>query len=203
MRRALLLAVVAGVVAAPAAHADGDPASDVLIGQNVFLPYAQTIPVDLARRISAGVQAANASGYKLKVAIVAGRTDLGLVQGLWLKPKQYAPFLGRELQFVYKGTLVVEMPNGFGVFSASRGVQRERRALDRVTIGPGPKGLGEAMVAAVGRLSPAAAKAAASSGGGSDVFDRVLIGIGAAVLLVALILGGRAVRQRRSATNAG
>jgi hypothetical protein len=203
MRRALLLAAVAALLVVPAARADGDPASDVLLGQDVFLPYSQTIPVELARRINTGVEAANRSGFRLKVAIIAGRTDLGLAQSLWLKPKQYAPFLGRELRFLYKGTLVVEMPNGFGVYSASRPVGREQRLLDGVTVGPRPEGLGEAMVAGLGQLSPAAAKAT-RPGGGSDVLDRVLIGVGAAVLLAALVVGGRAVKQRREApTSAG
>jgi hypothetical protein len=201
MRRALLLAAVAAFLVLPAARADGDPASDVLLGQDVFLPYSQTIPVALARRIEAGVEAAKKSGFKLKVAIIAARTDLGLAQSLWLKPKQYAPFLGRELQFLYKGLLVVEMPNGFGVYSASRPVGREQRLLDGITVGPGAGGLGEAMVAALGRLSPVAGKAT-RPGGGSDILDRVLIGAGAALLLAVLVLAGRAVKQRREAPSA-
>jgi hypothetical protein len=201
MRRALLLAAVSAFLVVPAARADGDPASDVLLAQDVFLPYSGTIPVGLGRQIEAGVEAANKSGYKLKVAIIAGRTDLGLAQSLWLKPKQYARFLGSELRFLYKGTLVVEMPNGFGVYSASRPVGREQRLLDGVAVGPGPQGLGQAMVVAIGKLSPSAAKAT-RGGGGSDVLDRVLIGVGAAVLLAALVLAGRAVKHRRDAPSA-
>jgi hypothetical protein len=202
MRRCLFLAAVAAFVLVPAARADGDPASDVLLGQNVFLPYAQTIPPSVASKINDGVKAANKSGYKLKVAIIGGRQDLGLIQGLWLKPRKYAPFLGRELQFLYKGTLVVEMPNGFGVFSASRSVAREQRLLEPLKVGAGAKGLGDAMVVALGKISPAAASAT-KSGGGSEALDRVLIGVGAAVLLVALVLAGRAVRQRREAPTPG
>jgi hypothetical protein len=198
MRRAFVFAAMLALALAPCARADGDPASDVLLSQDVFLPYSQTIPTDLGARIQKGVEAANKAGYKLKVAIIAGRNDLGLVQALWLKPKRYAPFLGQEIRFLYKGTLVVEMPNGFGVFSVSRPVDRERRLLESLVPGPGPKGLAQAMLTALAKLSPVAAKAEKGGGSGSNALDRILIGVGAAVLLAGLALTGRARLHRRA-----
>jgi len=45
-KRAVLLAAVAGaLLSASVARANGDPASDYLLTQNVFLPFTQTIPV--------------------------------------------------------------------------------------------------------------------------------------------------------------
>ena len=45
MRLRILAAVVAaGCIAVPAAHADGDPASDYLLSQSTFLPFDAKIP---------------------------------------------------------------------------------------------------------------------------------------------------------------
>ena len=190
-RPLLAIAAATGLLLAPAARADGDPASDVLATQDVFVSYV--VPQKLARQIAEEVAAANKAGYPLKVALIATRSDLGLVQGLWLKPEQYARFLGSELRYFYKRTLVIEMPNRFGVSSIEGRVDRERRVLAGIRPGPGPEGLAKSMLEAVRKLSPAR-----SSGGSSDALDRALIGAGAAVLLAALVLTGRYVRQRRS-----
>ena len=47
--------------------------------------------------------------------MIGNRTDLGAVPQLWAKPQIYAKFLGAELRFVYKDTLLVVMPQGLGV----------------------------------------------------------------------------------------
>ena len=45
MRRALLTAVLIAALAIPAAaRADGDPASDVLLLQDAYLPYSPAVP---------------------------------------------------------------------------------------------------------------------------------------------------------------
>jgi hypothetical protein len=205
MRGLRLLAAVFGFGAllVPAARADGDPASDVLLSQDVFLPYGAGIPSRLARDLTDTIAEAKKGGYRIKVALIAAPVDLGLIQELWLKPKKYAPFLGRELRFIYKDTLVVVMPNGFGVYYNERDVGREERLLAGVRIGPGAAGLAEAARVAVRRLAAASGHpVGGSSGDGSGVLDRVLIAVGSAIVLVVLVLLGRQLR-RRQPTEAG
>ena len=107
---AVLCAVVAG-----AARADGDPASDVLYSESVFLP--SDVPASTAERarLDGLVRAATAAGFPVKVAIVGSSYDLGSVTALWRKPQLYARFLGVELSYVFRGRLVVVMPNGIAV----------------------------------------------------------------------------------------
>jgi hypothetical protein len=202
VRTALLLVLAAAALAAaPLARADGDPASDVLITQDVFLPYGEGVPDQAGKELTETVARANKAGYRIKVALIVSRNDLGLIQALWRKPKQYGPFLGRELLFVYKQTLVVVMPNGFGVFRNNEDVSREARLLARTRIGAGPDGLAEAAVDGVQRLSAAAGHPISAGGGskGSGRLDRILIGAGAAVLLGVLLVLGETFRRRRSA----
>jgi hypothetical protein len=200
--RTALLAVLAMVAlaAAPLARADGDPASDVLIAQDVYLSYDRPSE-KVAKELAETVAAANKAGYRIKVAQIVSQNDLGLIQALWRKPKQYAPFLGRELLFVYKQTLVVVMPNGFGVFRNNDDISREAGLLSGIRIGPGSDGLAEALTQAVRRLSAAAGHPISAGGGskGSGWLDRVLIGVGAAVLLGVLLVLGETFRRRRSA----
>ena len=44
MKRTLLIVMAAACVLAGTAHADGDPASDYLLGTQVFLPYDIKLP---------------------------------------------------------------------------------------------------------------------------------------------------------------
>jgi hypothetical protein len=199
---ALVLFAALFLIAAPLARADGDPASDVLITQDVFLPYGEGIPIKAGEALTATVAEANKAGFRIKVAVIASRTDLGLIQSLWRKPTLYAPFLGRELLFIYRQTLVIVMPNGFGVFRNNENVSRETAVLARVPIGAGSAGLAAAMTEGVRKLSAAAGHPLAASGGGSGGsgwLDRVLIGVGAAILLAVLAVLGQTFRRRRSA----
>src|SRR4051794_37508356 len=88
----LALTLVAATLAADAARADGDPASDVLYSANLFLPYSAPVPAPLARRLRGALQAAQASGRPLLVALIAGPLDLGAVSSLYGKPERYARF---------------------------------------------------------------------------------------------------------------
>ena len=47
--------------------------------------------------------------------VIGNKSDLGAVPQLWAKPQTYARFLGAELRFVYKDTLLVVMPQGIGI----------------------------------------------------------------------------------------
>jgi hypothetical protein len=112
---AAVLAV--GLAAAPAARADGDPASDVLASQPLFVPADGGFSQSEEARLSALLTSAQRSGYPIRLALIATRADLGSVTALWSMPRGYATFLGRELSLVYRGTLLVVMPDGFGVVS--------------------------------------------------------------------------------------
>jgi hypothetical protein len=118
VRLAVLLAIVAalaaaGVRAAPAL-ADGDPASDVLVYQPVFYPYAPA-PHALEHRLSGVVRSANQQGLKIRIAIIQSRRDLGAIPELFGKPSVYARFLGSELSSVWRGRVLIVMPNGYGL----------------------------------------------------------------------------------------
>jgi hypothetical protein len=124
--------VVAGINGPPSAHADGDPCSDVLVTVDVCLPVAPTAPPfsTLVRR----VRQLNQGGYRLKVAVIASKEDLGSIPSLFGQPRQYAQFLGLELSQVYHGNLLVVMPAGMGFYHAGRDVSVEEQALAAVRI---------------------------------------------------------------------
>src|SRR2546421_6354608 len=98
------------------ARADGDPASDVLASQTLFLPQDAGIPHGDQERLASLLNSAQRSGYRVRVALIATPSDLGSISELWRRPGSYARFLGQELSLVYRGSLLVVMPNGFGVY---------------------------------------------------------------------------------------
>jgi hypothetical protein len=121
-RRTVVLSIVLLLVAlllawrgAAPARADGDPASDVLAEQTVFIPQDGSVPRREQAQLEAIVRTARRSGYPVRVAVIATRSDLGSITSLWLKPATYAGFLGRELSLLYRGALLVVMPDGYGV----------------------------------------------------------------------------------------
>lgn len=123
------LAVLAAAAVPQAALADGDPASDVLLGQNVFLPTdADAVPAQQTR-LQATLDAAARSGFPIRVAVIASPADLGSVTALWRQPQLYARFLDQELSLVYRGPLLIVMPNGVGVASAAQLSAAERSAV--------------------------------------------------------------------------
>ena len=156
MRRALAaaaaLAALVGVTTSTAARADGDPASDVLYFQDVFLPYAQP-SVDVARQLTETVAAANRAGFRIKVAVIQSEQDLGSVPSLFNRQELYARFLGAELRLFYRDRLLVVMPAGFGIYHDGQPVDRETKTLAGVAIAsPDSDGLTGAATAAVTAL---------------------------------------------------
>lgn len=197
MRWVLLLGLVVALASAPEAGANADPASDVLYTENVFLPYNNDVPESLARELTEATAGAKEAGYPIKVAVIASQNDLGLIYTLWRQPKLYAPFLGRELLFLYRDTLIVVMPNGFGVFRDNQSVEREERLLSTIRTGEGATQLAQASLIAVRRLAAASGHPIGSRPGGFFTLDRILIAVGGLVLLGVLVLGGREARRRR------
>jgi hypothetical protein len=159
LRVRALVALVAAVSLALIAHtgsarADGDPASDVLATQPLFLPQDAGLPLSQEGQLSGLLQAAQRNGYELRVAVVAAKGDLGSITELWSQPQTYAQFLDQELSLVYRGPLLVVMPDGFGM--SGPGAAAARSAIAGVRIPPGGgAGLGTAVLTAVQRLAAA------------------------------------------------
>jgi hypothetical protein len=155
MRRVLLLTLTVASLAGlttSTARADGDPASDVLYFQDVFLPYAKP-SADVANQLTSTVAAANRGGFRIKVAVIASEQDLGSVPSLFNRQDIYAHFLGAELKTFYAQRLLVVMPAGFGVYDNGKPVDADKAALAGTTIGsPDPDGLTNAATAAVKKL---------------------------------------------------
>ena len=107
--------VVVGLLLAPRARADGDPASDVLVTQSLFLPQDAAATEARQRQLAEVLAAAARSGSPIRVAVIPSRSDLGSVTALWAQPQLYARFLAQELAFAQHGDLIVVMPNGYGL----------------------------------------------------------------------------------------
>jgi len=97
-----------------AARADGDPASDYLLTQRVFLPFTTKIDRNEVNRLDALLREADQKHFPIRVAMILSPSDLGTAFSLFGKPEKYSQFLGLELSFVYRGRLLVVMPNGYG-----------------------------------------------------------------------------------------
>jgi hypothetical protein len=154
LRLVIAVAVLAGGLAA-AARADGDPASDYLLGRNVFLPPEAKFPAVEKARFAAYVDAVNKAGFKIRVALITSSYDMGSVTALYKKPRQYAKFLSIELSFVYHQRLLIVMPNGFGFHWPRHDSAAAYRLLSRVPIKSGDAGLLAAAQAAIQRLTGA------------------------------------------------
>jgi hypothetical protein len=208
LRLALTL-VIAALVVLPLttdARADGDPASDVLYTQWVFLPFESPVSKDVKDRLDQVVQSSRSAGYPIKVAVIGAPADLGTAYALWRQPQQYARFLGSELIFLYKGPLLIVMPNGFGIFHYRHPVVAERSVLAKLRVQPGDDGLVNSAVVAVARLAaasghpvpvPPPAKDTGSSGSGSKLLDRLIIGAAGAAVVI-LVVAVPVVHRRRS-----
>jgi hypothetical protein len=133
-RRAAALVAVGLFLALPgAARANGDPASDYLLVRDSFLPFTSGIDKGAAERLDETLKAADKGDYKIKAAIIHAPTDLGTAFSLFRKPQRYAQFLGLELSFVYRGRLLVVMPNGYGYAVNGKPDPKANRVLARVT----------------------------------------------------------------------
>jgi len=126
---AVVLAALAGAgPLAATARADGDPASDYLVANQVFLAAQSGSPSVAQRRLMATVAAANRAGFAVRVATIPQPYDLGSVAALWRRPRLYARFLGLELASAYHGRLIVAMPDGIGLSRGGRSLPAPDRA---------------------------------------------------------------------------
>jgi hypothetical protein len=113
----LILSVPIATHAVPA-HANGDPASDVLLAQDVFYPYQPQVSHGLEAAMNTALRGATGVGLSLKVAIIGSPEELGVVPNLFGHPQDYAQFLDREISFNRPQPLLVVMPAGFGLVHA-------------------------------------------------------------------------------------
>ncbi len=202
MRRTLLVAAVAALVAVPAASANGDPASDVLLTQKVFV--GPEVPVSKGKldALQKTVEAANAMGYPIRVAVIAFTGDLGTAVSLWRRPQDYSKFLGSEIAFVYAKRLLVAMPAGFAVSNGRRSTAAEQRALKGVRPGQTPEALVESTTEAVRKLAASGGVQVpvySSGGGGHDWRDRIIIAVVGLLVVALIVLVGRRLRARGGA----
>lgn len=217
-RRWLRVAIACGLTlawtlggSATAALADGDPASDVLTTQSLFLPQDAGLPAAQQLRLQALITDAAGAGYRLRVALVTSPTDLGSIGELWRQPASYARFLGQELALSYRGTLLVIMPNGFGLFGAGAATARDQAALTRIPLHDSGAGLASTALAAVRQLAPVNGHRlevpAAVTGSGANAPDSMpWLAFGIGLVLIALAwtasLRARPLSARRRGAHA-
>jgi hypothetical protein len=202
MKRLFLLVLAAACLCAANAHADGDPASDYLYGQQVFFPFNVNIPKEKQQSFTALLAATNRSGYKIRVALIASTYDLGAVTALWRKPREYARFLDAEIQFVYEHRLLVVMPNGFGFAWPHHSSRREYALLGKIPIESDGVGLVDAAETAVRTLAKASgvtigATQPLPSPSRRNAHDRAVIVLVAVAVFAIAVLLRLALRHRR------
>ena len=97
--RVLATAVLVLMLGAAVASADGDPASDVLLGQNVFYPYTPPASAAIQKQLDTEAATASHARFPIKVALIASPVDLGVIPSLFGSPQKYADFLDQEISF--------------------------------------------------------------------------------------------------------
>jgi hypothetical protein len=217
LRLATLGALVVCAAAVPAmALADGDPASDVLIGQTLFMPADAGASAAQQAELQELQRAAARAGYPVRVAVIASPSDLGSVTALWQQPRAYARFLGYELALVFHGPLLVVMPGGFGLNHPGASLGAEQSALSRTRPPSAAGGLTLAAMRAVRSVAAAAtghqlpsaiasgALRAGAPGGSGQPLSLVVFALGAALIAFAWAasLRARPLRVRRRSGSA-
>jgi hypothetical protein len=189
-----------------AAWADGDPASDVLLGENVFYPYSPAVSASVQKTLDAETAAAKRGGFPLKVAVIASPVDLGVIPDLFGKPQKYAEFLDQEISFRTKQPLLVVMPAGFGSAGLTPKASHLAASLPKPSGGKSDD-LARAAIPAVAKLAaasghpvtgvPGLSSSGGSGGGSTTVIVAALAG---AALACAIALAVLRRRERRPAS---
>jgi hypothetical protein len=201
----LLSALLVGALLIPAgALADGDPASDTLLGENVFYPYTPAVAGTVQRTLDSETAAAKRAGFPVKVALIASPVDLGVIPALFGKPQQYADFLDQEISFQGKQPLLVVMAAGYGTQGFAGPAKLAASAL-RPPAGPTSTALAQAAILAVAKLAAASGHplkglpgipgTAGGGGGGGSSGTQIVTGLGVAAIVIALALLGLRRRQ--------
>ena len=201
---AIIIAVLAVLAVSPAKSlADGDPASDVLLGENVFYPYTPPVSMAIQNALNAETAAAKQANFPIKVALIASPIDLGVIPSLFGKPQNYADFLDQEISFQGKQPLLVVMATGYGVQGVSAAAKGAAASLPKpagATSDDLAKAAGTAVLAlarASGHPLKSSPSVSGSGTGGGSTTPVLLI-----VLIVAAIGTAGAlllVRRRQAA----
>jgi hypothetical protein len=191
-RFAVLGAVTVCLCAPSVARANGDPASDYLLTQSVFLPFTTKIDRNEVNRLDALLREADQKHFRIRVAMILSPSDLGTAFSLFRKPEKYSQFLGLELSFVYRDRLLVVMPNGYG-YSVNGDPDPKASAVLKKLPAPGRDATKEvqAAIVAVQRLAAAEGRRlTVPKVGGSTGRDRLTIAAAAtaAIALIAAIV---------------
>jgi hypothetical protein len=189
-RAALYGTLALAVALTPAmARADGDPASDVLLVQNVFYPYAPVVSEAVQERLNGATAAAARAHFPLKVALIGSPSDLGVIPELFGKPQEYAAYLDVEISFERVQPVLVVMADGYGLRGAPAAATRALATIPKPAGGT-PDALARAAITAVDRLAAAVghpiAGAPAVAGDGGGAGPNV-------ALLVVLVLGAASI----------
>ena len=162
-----------------------------MLAAQSLVPVAGRADLGRAVRQAPGPAALAAAAHRapLRVAVIASASDLGAVTALWHRPQDYARFLGQEVSLLYRGEILVVMPDGYGLARDGQTPPRADLALlERLPV-PG-RTLGAAAVSAGLRLLSAhgiATPAASAALGPQPSDDRstltwVLFSLGAALI---------------------
>lgn len=189
LARIIALGIVATMLVPAAARADGDPASDILLAENVFYPYSPPVATGLQKTLNTETAAASRGHFPIKVALIDTPADLGAIPTLFGKPQQYAHFLHQEISFFgTKQLLLVVMPNGYGVQGLDRSATDAAATLKRPA-GSASNALAQAAITAVPKLATAAGhpiKGVSGLPGTSESHGATELGVGALVVVAVL-----------------
>jgi heme A synthase len=179
------------------ARADGDPASDVLLGQNVYYPYSPAVSASLQKTLDAATAAAAKAHFPIKVAIIGQPVDLGVIPSLFGQPQKYANFLDQEISFQTRQPLLVVMAAGFGVQGLPGPATAAVGQLQKPASGSTDE-LAKAATAAVAKLAAAAGhplkNIPAPGGSGTNTTRTAVVVV---LVLAALATAGALVGLRR------
>jgi hypothetical protein len=198
--------VVGALIAlAPPARADVDPASDVLLLQNVFLPYKPKVCSQLAGPLRHLTSETKKAKFPLKVAVISSQADLGGAPQFLGRPQEYARFLGNELgiygpdygkNYQSNLSLLTVMSGGFGFYRSGK-APNVSKAVDDLSAPAGsqPNDLARAAIAAVPKLAKAAGhpvptpklSSGCSSGSGGSSFVVFAAPLGFLVLAAGIV----------------
>jgi hypothetical protein len=199
MRRVLLATAAVALLAVPAARANGDPASDVLITQQVFI--GPEVPLSGADRdeLTKTVAAANERGYTIRVALIPFTGDLGTAVSLWKHPQSYSRFLGSELAFAYANRLLIAMPSGFGFSNGLKPTAKEQRVLRRIRPGQTPAALARSTSRAVRALAASEGVTVPAQTSKSTAWrDRLIIAVAGVLILLIIFVPARLLKRSRA-----
>lgn len=200
----LAVSVLAAMLAPSRVLADADPASDVLLLQNVFYPYNPSVSTSLQNVLNAETAAANHTGFPIKVALIDQPEDLGAIPSLFDKPQPYAQFLDQEISDVgAHAPVLVVMPDGYGIKGLPPTAIAAAASLAKPA-GRDSNDLARAAIIAVKSISAAAGhpldnihdQSNTGNGNGSTPLTVAILAVAAAVA-AGSILGARRWRHQR------